>query len=236
MCLGGDDEDVLFYNSRDIRGVIFDLDGTLIDSLSLYYQCLNQELERTGLQPVSKDFLFRNLGMGISLRDMLRKIISDNRDDEVIETIADGILEQFMKVDMEVPLLPGVNEIFSFLKTEGVKIGMATGRTSGAAYEWKRFNHIGLAEFINAIVTAAEVENRKPAPDVIAQCAKKLHVVPENCIVVGDSISDVIAARAAGAISVAVCTGVDDAEKLKEAGPEGVIERLDNMIGLLQYD
>ena len=227
---------MLFYKSRDIRGVIFDMDGTIIDSLSLYHQCLNQELEMTGLQPVSEDLLFRNLGMGISLRDILRKIISDNRDDAVIKTIADGILERFMKVDMEVPLLPGVNEIFSFLKTEGVKIGIATGRPSGAAYEWKRFNHIGLSVFINTIVTAAEVAKRKPAPDLIAQCARKMNVETINCLVVGDSTSDVIAAKAADAISVAVCTGVDDAVKLKEAGPEAVIERLDNMVGLLQYN
>ncbi|MBW2643604.1 MAG: HAD family phosphatase [Deltaproteobacteria bacterium] len=221
----------MFYKDRDIRGAIFDIDGTIIDSPSLYHQYLNQELERIGCQLVSKDFLFRNLGMGISLRDILRKVISDSGKDEIVEAIADGILEQFMKVDMEIALLSGVKETFSFLKAKGVKIGLATGRTSSAAYEWKRFTHIDLAVFINAIVTAAEVDNRKPAPDIIAHCAKKLHIVPENCIVVGDSTSDVIAARVAGAIPVAVCTGVDDIEKLKEAGPEAVIERLDSLMG-----
>ena len=56
---------MLFYKDRDIRGIIFDIDGTIIDSLSFYHQYLNQGLEKIGLQPVSKDFLFRNLGMGI---------------------------------------------------------------------------------------------------------------------------------------------------------------------------
>lgn len=63
-------------------------------------------------------------------------------------------------------------------------------------------------------MTAAEVEKRKPAPDNIVQCIQELHVIPENCIVIGDSTSDVMAAKVAATITVAVCIGVNSFAEL----------------------
>lgn len=167
------DENMLCYKNRDIGGVIFDMDGTLIDSLSSYHFYLNKSLEGIGLQPISRDLLFKYLGKGISLKDILCRIIPQGRGDHVVETVAKEILRRFMKIDMDIPLLPGVREVFAFLKAEETRIGLATGRTSGAAYEWERLKNLGLDNFIDAIVTASEVGNRKPAPDLITECARK---------------------------------------------------------------
>lgn len=225
---------VLFYKDREIRAVIFDIDGTLIDSLSMYYDCLNQELEKAGFQPISKDFLFKNLGVGASLGDILRKIVPGHKGEHVINMITDGVLKRFWEVDFEIAVLPGVEETFAFLKAKGIKIGLATGRKSDAAYEWKKFNSVGLGHYIDTVVTAAEVEKRKPDPDLIVECANKLNVEPKECLVVGDSISDILAARAVDATPIAVCTGVDSMEKLKEVNPDAIIERLDRLKEVVQ--
>jgi len=225
--IGGELEGMLHYQNREIKAVIFDIDGTLIDSLSMYYTCLNKELESAGFQPVSKDFLFKNLGTGASLADILRKIVPGKERENIINVIMDRVLRRFWKTDFEVAVLPGVEETFAFLKAKGIKIGLATGRKSEVAYEWKRFEPVGLTDYIDTIVTAAEVEKRKPAPDVIIACATRLEVRPKSCLVVGDSASDIRAAKEAGAVAVGVSTGVDDIQTLKGAGAEEVLERLD---------
>jgi phosphoglycolate phosphatase-like HAD superfamily hydrolase len=75
---------MLIYNDNDIRGVIFDLDGTLIDSLSSYYIYFNNGLEGIGLQPVSKGILFKFLWDVISLSGILRTIIPDDSEEIVV--------------------------------------------------------------------------------------------------------------------------------------------------------
>ncbi|WP_435547448.1 HAD family hydrolase [Desulfobacterium sp. N47] len=225
---------MLIYKNRDIRGVILDIDGTLIDSLSQYHEYFNRGLEEFALSPAPRELLFECLGMGIGLRDILRRVTSSKLEDSVIDKIAKWILAEFVKVDMDVPLLPGVVETLEFLKAEGARIGLATGRASGGAYEWERLEHVGLAAFIDVILTAVEVPNRKPAPDLIVACARGMAVAPADCIAVGDTVADIIAARAAGAIPIAVCTGVDGAEKLKTGVPAAVIDRLDEIMALFQ--
>lgn len=224
---------MLFVKNNEIEGVIFDIDGTIIDSLSLYHSCFNHGLEGVGIQSVPKDILYGYLGMSMSLKDILRKIISDDKDAHVIEKAAEEILDQFKKVDMEIQLLPGVREIFLFLKTEKIRIGLATGRTSSATYERERLKKKGLDGFIDAIVTSAEVENRKPAPDVIIACATKLDVEINKCLAIGDSVSDIHAARSAGAIPVGVSTGIEGSSKLEEHNPEEVLEVIDKLMDLL---
>ena len=222
------------YGSREIEAVIFDIDGTIIDSLAMYHECLNRELEKAGFQPVSKEFLNRNLAAGVSLRDILEKILSDYRNDFDIEEMIDGILKRFWQEDPKVTLLPGVKDTFDFLKSRGVRIGLASGRTSEAAYEWKKFGNFEIGRHIDVIVTRSEVEKRKPAPDVIIECAHRIGVIPEECMVVGDSVSDVIAAKGAGSVAIGVTTGVDNFKSLKNAGAEVVIERLDHLISLFE--
>lgn len=226
---------MLYYKGKRVKGVIFDMDGTIIDSLSMYLECLNTQLEEAGLQPVSREFLFKHLGMGVPLRDILLKIVPNN-DGDLVETMADSILREFWGVDAEIALLPGVTKTFEYLKKNGAKIGLATGRTSGLSYEWEKFKRVGLGHFIDAIVTSSDIGKRKPAPDIVLRCAEVLGLGPQDCIVVGDAVADMVAARHAESTAIGVCSGVDSRSKLKEASAETVMERLDHLIQLLNED
>ncbi len=224
---------MLFFEKNQINATIFDIDGTIIDSISLYYHHFNKGLKKMGYRTVSKEFLLNCLAQGVSLKDILKRSIP-NDGEEVIEELASIILKSFVQVDINVPVLPGVREAFSFLKRFNTKIGLASGRTSGQTYEIKRLRHLGLHEYIDVVVTADEVERRKPHPDVILLCARKLGVKPESCLVIGDSISDIIAAHRAGAIAAAVCTGVDTRERLSEAKPAVIMDSLKYITTLLK--
>lgn len=220
---------------RKINAVIFDIDGTLIDSFSAYYDVFNRGISQFKLGPVSRRFLTDCLKEGLSLGEMLRRVLPSYVDESLIERCKKEIRELFFKIEGdEVRPFPGIDELFRKLKDRGIKIGIATGRMSSPEDEWKRFKRFGLERFIDTIVTSKEVERRKPAPDAIIECAKRLDVSVEECLVVGDTESDIVAARRAGAIPVGVTTGQDNMDLLMKEKPESIFGDLNDLMIFLE--
>ncbi len=218
---------MLFVNGKQIEGVIFDIDGTLLDSFSAFTSVFNKGIRQFDLQPVSQQFLTQSLRKGANLEDLLRMIFPLQTDESLIERCRGEILQHFLKIEAsEVKPFPGINELFGNLKERGIKIGIATGRTTMPEKEWDRFKRFGLERLIDSIVTSREVASRKPAPDAIVECAKRMRVSIENCLVVGDTEDDVIAARKAGGIPVAILAGEDHLDIPESEQPESIVKNL----------
>jgi HAD superfamily hydrolase (TIGR01509 family) len=219
---------------RDIRAVLFDIDGTLVDTFSAYYTVFSKGVAGFAADPIPKPDLRRYLAEGLSLRAILEKIFPTSTEEAIYAACREEILKLFKELEVtEVKAFPGAGELFNALRDKGVKIGIATGRMSSVEDEWVRFKRLGLDGFIGTIVTSREVANRKPAPDVIVECARRLDVSTDRCIVIGDTINDISAAKAAGAIAVVVSTGHEDEDRLMEAGADLVLRRLDELIAHL---
>jgi phosphoglycolate phosphatase len=105
---------------------------------------------------------------------------------------------------------------------------------STAEDEWRRFTRLGLSRFVDAIVTSHEVSSRKPAPDVLLACARRLDVPIGACLAVGDTESDILAAKSAGAIAAYVHTGEEDAEAVANAGPDIILESTYDLLALFK--
>lgn len=218
-----------------IRAIIFDIDGTLVDSFPAFYYAFNNGIRQFDIRTVSKEFLAQCLSRGLSLREILHRVFPINIGESVIESCKKEILGLFLKVENEeVRLFPGVKEIFEDIKGIGMKIGIATGRMTSIDYEWERFRRFGIDKFIDVIVTCKEVQTRKPEPDVIIECAKRLNVAIEECIVVGDTKLDIIAAKKAGAIPVLIVIGQDDKNLLEGEKPEFIVRELKELIIFLK--
>jgi HAD superfamily hydrolase (TIGR01509 family) len=218
---------MLFVNGKQIRGVIFDIDGTLVDSFSAFTSVFNKGISQFDLRPVSQQFLTRSLKEGANLAEMLRMIFPPQTDESLIERCKREILEDFLEIEAsEVKPFPGINELFRDLKDRDLKIGIATGRTSMPENEWKRFKRFGLESFIDSIVTSREVARRKPAPDAMIECSKRMNVPVEKCLIVGDTEADIIAARRAGGIPVAILTGEDHLDLFESEKPEFIFKNL----------
>jgi HAD superfamily hydrolase (TIGR01662 family) len=217
----------MVIKGRYIKGVIFDIDGTLVDSFPVYCSAFNRGIQQYNLGPVSSRFLIDALKRSANLLEVFRKVFPPGTDEALIERCRKEILELFMKAEVEeVKLFPGVRELFKNLRDKGIRIGVATGRTSLPEKEWERFKRYGLDAFIDSIVTSREVEKRKPAPNAILECANRLKIPTENCVVVGDTEADIMASRSAGAIAVAVSTGEDDHALLERENPEFLFKTL----------
>ena len=218
---------MLFINGKQIRGVIFDIDGTLVDTFPAFTSVFNEGTSQFNLRPVSQQFLTQSLKKGLNLAEMLRMTFPLQTDESLIEGCKRQILDHFLKIEATaVKPFPGINELFDRLKEGGIKIGIATGRMSKPEQEWDRFKRFGLEGFIDSIVTSREVASRKPAPDAILECAKRMNVPIQNCLVVGDTEDDVIAARKAAGIPVAILEGEDHLDIPESEQPELIFKNL----------
>jgi HAD superfamily hydrolase (TIGR01509 family) len=217
----------ILVDHRTIEGIIFDIDGTLVNSFPVYCSVFNIGIGKYRLKPVPDQVLLRSMRNGQNLLEVFRGLFPPNTEDALLEECRKTVLDLFIQAEVaEVKFFPGVENLFWNLNKKGLPIGVATGRTSPPEREWDRFKRHGLDRLINAIVTSREVERRKPAPDVILECAKRLDVAPENCLVVGDTEDDVAASRGAGAIAAAVSTGLDAVELLERARPDFLFKTL----------
>lgn len=182
---------------------LFDLDGTLIDSLSLWAD-IDEEYCRLHGFPCPPN-LQKDLG-GLSMVETAyyfqkRFGITDS----VEKMMADWVDMAYAAYRNRFTLKPGAKSLLSFLKAEGFVTGLATSNSRRLVEASFALN--GLDDYIDVVVSANEVENGKPAPDVYLKCAEKLAVAPERCLVFEDLPDGITAGKAAG---MAVCT-IDDA-------------------------
>ena len=208
---------MLRINGQEIKGIILDIDGTLMDSFSVFTTVFNEGVSQFNVQPVSQLLLTQVLRKGTDLHGMLRMVFPPQSDESLINKCKESILEHFFSIEAtEIKPFPGIKELFKHLIGRGLRIGIATGRTSPPEKEWERFKGFGLDSFIDSIVTSREVARRKPAPDAMIECASRMKVPVETCLIVGDTEDDVVAARRAGGIPV-VILGKEDRLDLSES-------------------
>ena len=223
------------FQKEGLRAVIFDIDGTLVDSFSVYRKVFNEGIAEYNIEPVPGHLLENWLRKGKGLKEILEAVFPPGTDGSIFDACKERIKGFFRQVEEEeIKAYPGVEELFVHLESLGVKIGIATGRMSTAEDEWTRFTRLGLSRFVDAIVTSREVSSRKPAPDVLLAAASRLDVPIGACLAVGDTESDILAAKRAGAIAAYVRTGEEDADAVAKAGPDIILESTSDLLALLK--
>jgi HAD superfamily hydrolase (TIGR01549 family) len=210
-----------------MRALIFDLDGTLIDTVYAHVFAWQQALAEAGL-PIEGWRIHRRIGMsgGLFTRAVAREAgrpLSD-REAESIQQRHGAIFRELLP---ERRPLPGAVELLAFLRTEGIPHGIAT---SGRRPEIDAsLDALGVPpEMI--IVDRGDVVRAKPEPDLFLTCQERLGVAIQDCYVVGDAVWDLLAARRAGMLSVGVLTGGYGEDELLGAGAFRVYRGTDELL------
>ena len=201
--------------------VIFDVDGTLVDSVDIHARAWQEAFDHFG-KHVAFDALRAQIGKGgdqnvphfLSPREV--SAIGDKLEKFRGEIFKRNYLPQ-------VRSFPGTRDLFQRLADDGVKLALAS---SAKAHELKHYIEIArIGDLIDAKTAAGEVENTKPDPEIVRVALEKLgKPAPEKVRMVGDSPWDVEAAHAAGIACVAVlCGGFPEAD-LKRVGADGVFK------------
>ncbi|HEX5965457.1 MAG TPA: HAD family hydrolase [Pyrinomonadaceae bacterium] len=194
---------------------LFDLDGTLVDSVYQHVLAWREALESGGIH-LAVWRIHRQIGMsgGLFINALLRET-GHTVSTEEAERLQHVHTEAFQRYASQVRPLPGAEELLSYLTKSNVPWAIATsGRMETASVSLKL---LGLSDDV-PVITRDFVRHAKPDPDLFLAAAEKLGVEISDSVVVGDSIWDLLAARRARALGVGLLSGGYGREELERAG------------------
>ncbi len=193
------------------KAVLFDLDGTLIDSEWFYYKAWRKALDDYGFSLGSDmwigEFAGKTDGQAFKHLEHTYGFTVDR------EAFADRVRTYIAKQHETetVPLMPGVADLIDFLHGRGIIMAVVTSsKREVATYHLERN---GIRSFFRVLVTRSEVQNPKPDPEPYALCVAQLGLQPRDCLVLEDSVTGATAAKAAGL----TCFGVQTHESIRQA-------------------
>ena len=198
-----------------MRALIFDLDGTLVDTVYAHVLAWQKALAEAGL-PIDAWRIHRKIGMsgGLFTRAMAREV-GHPLDAEQTRFVQERHGEIFKKLLPAPQPLPGAVALLRHLRGAGVLHGIAT---SGRRPEFDASLAALEVPPETPVVDRNEVARAKPEPDLFLACQRRLGVEPEECYVVGDAVWDILAARRARMLSVGLLTGGYGQDELLGAG------------------
>lgn len=184
------------------QAVVFDLDGTLLDSLSLVLQALGHALAPYGPAPTMQ--IFPRLG-GPPER-FIRELVADPRH---VPVVVERMAEFHRTHGHRLKPFPGVRPMLERLRARGVPLGLWTGRDRHSA-DWLLGQH-GLAGFFGAIVCGDDLPTHKPDPEGLRRILDRLGTTPGEALLVGDSDVDVLGGTACGVATLLIAAREVDA-------------------------
>ena len=214
-----------------LDGIIFDLDGTLIDTNGMHARVWARTLKEFGYG-VGRDRVEIEIGKGGSM--LVPFLVGEEAEERVGEEMRERHGELYAElVETEgVRVYPGVKELLQTCRERGLKIAIATASKEEhlkAVVEAAGLD-LGLAD---AVVTDSDVEASKPEPDVVIAAARKLKLAVGQCMMVGDTPYDGIASNRAGVTVVAVMTGVHSQDTLRRSGMRGFFDDAADLLARL---
>lgn len=213
------------------RLVIFDCDGTLVDSQRTIVGAMNRAFDGLNLSRPPEDAVRRVIGLSLS-ESMARLLPEGSAKDHerLIEGYRSAFLETRSAPDYEEPLYPGVVEALDHIEGSGMLAGVATGKSLRGLEATLR--HHGIHDRFVTLQTA-DWNPGKPHPAMVERAIAEAGAEPGTTIVVGDTTYDMEMARAAGACAVGVSWGYHPVDELRAVGAHAVIDRFQDLAGVL---
>ncbi|MCS6842176.1 MAG: HAD family phosphatase [Roseiflexus sp.] len=212
----------------DFTAAIFDMDGTLLNNMPLYYRAFRMFLERHGLRPPPPSEAVRLIGKRQS--DIFPALFGRALTPEEIARYTQEAGRLYREMLVGVKPLPGLLRFLDTLKQQGVRIGLATSAPRENVAP--TLAALDIADRFDAITLGDEVPRGKPAPDIFLEAARRLGQPADRCVVFEDSHAGIAAARAAGMRCVALAT-THTADELRSAGPDLIVADYDELLRVM---
>lgn len=211
-----------------VDAVIFDLDGTIIDTIGIYYKIVEAVLERLGLPQVSTaDLRNATENGGFDWSMIFPGEIKENKE-ELIKNAWKIAEEISPKMFFEkVKLISGTADVLTRVSERGIKLAVVTSTPQkNMTSKLKPLIESGIRHLIEEIITADDTNRKKPAADPLIECNKRLGIAAGKSVYVGDMRLDIKAGKAAGTKTIGVLTGFDDFESLMREKPDVIIKSI----------
>lgn len=204
-------------------GVIWDVDGTLVDTAEQHFQAWQQLCRELDIQFSRADF---NHTFGWRNPEIIHHLFGSRHSGQEIATMGER-KEQFYRAQarLGVTLLPGVQALLQAVRDRGGR--QAIGSSAPSANLQLILEVTGIRDYFTAIASAEDTQRGKPDPQVFQVAAQRLDIPAQRCVVIEDAVVGVQAARAGGMKCIAVCfAGHHPANKLRAAGADLVVRSL----------
>lgn len=205
--------------NRNIKLVIFDLDGTLVDAYKAVADSLNYTLAQVGCAPVDDEKIKRTVGWGD--RHLVGTFVDQGNLDRALSIFRQ---HHARALKAGTSFLPGARQLLDKLKAKGYVLAVASNRPT-------RFTHIILKHLkiqtaFDHVLCGDKVENPKPAADILEQILVKFALTPDEALYVGDMTIDVETGHEAGVKTVVVVTGSSTKEEIARLKPFKIIDHV----------
>ena len=178
-----------------IQTVIFDLDGTLLDTEKYYFAKWKEAMAHFGYHMTDEEaYSVRSLGMPYA-PEHFKKLYGEDFDYDNVHTYRRKLTDQVLD-EGPIEAKPGAEELLKYLRKKGVRTAIATA--GGVERSSNLLKRVGLYDYLDHIVSARQVAHGKPAPDVYLYACSQLHVQPQECYAVEDSPNGIHSAYSAG--------------------------------------
>ena len=200
-----------------VKGFLFDLDGTIVDSRDAYVEAARTAFEALGQAPPEN----------LTAMEIPRRLEQNLAIDSIVKTDARKFLNCYLECYYKVTKnktkpMPNVQRTLEMLSGK-LKLALITMRFVPKKAIWEDLTEFGLANYFTYIVTALDTHKPKPSPEALIKTGKALDVNMCDCAIVGDSIIDLRAGKAAGTMTVAVLSGLFSYEALSREKPDLIL-------------
>lgn len=215
--------------------ILIDVDGTLVDSVPDLAWCVDEMMQQLDM-PTHGEAKVRNW-VGNGVERLVRRALIGRLEGEPDAALFEKAYPIFLELYAENTskrsvLYPGVFEGLDYLRAADYKLGCVTNKA--ARFTEPLLRDLGVADYFAIIVSGDTLPQSKPDPAPLLHAAEFFGVKPAQSLMVGDSVSDVKAARAAGFQIVCMSYGYNHGEDIRDAGPDAVIDTLTEIRGLLE--
>jgi pyrophosphatase PpaX len=211
-----------------VNAVLFDLDGTLLDTIELLLSSVRWAFrDRPGRVPTTEEWI---AGIGTPLATQMRVYATDERD---LATLIEGYRSyQRQHHDRLTRAYADAIETVAGLHRTGYRMGVVTSKASDIAN--RSLSFVGLDQYLDVVVGFDSTEHHKPDPEPVSYALEALHVRPAEAVFVGDSPHDMYAGNAAGVTTVGALWGPFPRSALVPASPRFYLDRISDLPSLLE--
>jgi len=197
-----------------VEAVLFDLDGTLVDSLPLIIHTYRRVFDEMQI-PWGDDDVVKMIGL--PLLDIGRHFTGD-----AAELFCERYQHYYYQEhDRYIKLFPGTLEMLACLKDSGLQLGIVTSKGKPGTARATAFT--GIDRYMDVVITAHDVAKHKPEPEPIWQALAAINTDATNAVYIGDTKYDILCGKNAGCLTLGVSWGLDSPEELKSLQPAGIL-------------